>query len=243
MDKKHAFVISLLITFLIFGNYLFFADIYSEKEKVIILRVLDGDTVELEDGRIIRLLNINTPEKGRAFSNESTNFLKNFENKTVELETQGVGKYGRILGRIYSGKYLNLELVKKGLAHKYLVDKNEIKKFKEAEKNARKKEIGIWKKSEYYGCLDIEINKNEEYVRLFNRCESNIQDWTLKDESTKQYDLQIGWEKEVVIYSGSGIDNKKEVFLEKDRIWNNDKDSIFIRDKEGYLVYYESYGY
>ena len=44
-----------------------------------ISRVIDGDTVELEDGRTIRLLNINTPEKGRPFSDEATDFLKEYE--------------------------------------------------------------------------------------------------------------------------------------------------------------------
>jgi len=245
MEKRYAFLLALLVTLLVAGNYLFLnaSNIFPERETVIIGRVIDGDTVELEDGRKIRLLNINAPEKGKPFSEDSTNFLKSFENKSVELEFEGVDKYGRVLGRIYSGEYINLELVRLGLAHQYLGEDSEIADFKKAEKEARAKEVGIWEKSVYYDCLNVEINKYDEYVIIEDKCDVEFGGWTLKDESTKDYSFKEIRGSRFVIYSESGIDKNDEFYWGRDKVWNDDKDSIFIRDEEGNLVYYDSYGY
>lgn len=245
MKKRHAFLLSLLVTLLIAGNYLFLNadEIYPQRETVIIGRVIDGDTVELGDGRIIRLLNINTPERGRAGSEEASSFLREFENKTVELEIEGVGRYGRILGRLFSDNYLNLEIVRLGLAHKYLVEDDENKDFTEAEREAIEERIGIWSRSEHYNCLSVEINKKGEYITIIEDCGVNFVGWTIKDESTKQYKFEADWEEEVILYSESGVDKNGEIYWGRGKVWNDDKDSIFMRDEKGLLVYYDSYGY
>ena len=135
MERKSSLIIAFLITSLIVGNYLFFADEGIVREKVEISRVLDGDTVELADGRRIRLLNINTPEKGLPYSDIAKNYLLNFTD--VELETSGLDRYDRILGKLYFGDYyLNLELVKNGMAHSYLVSDSEENLFEKAEQYA-----------------------------------------------------------------------------------------------------------
>jgi len=245
MEKRYALLIAFLVTLLIAGNYLFLNadEIFPEREIVVISRVIDGDTVELEDGRIIRLLNINTPEKGRTGSEEASNFLKQFENQAVELEITGVGRYGRILGRLYAKKYLNLELVRLGLAHQYLGEEHEIGSFKKAEQEAREKELGIWEKSEHYGCLSVEINKKDEFVIIEDKCGVDFSSWTIKDESTKIYKFEEDWEGEISLYSGDGVDEEDELYWGRGDVWNDDKDSIFVRDEKGLLVYYDSYGY
>jgi endonuclease YncB( thermonuclease family) len=245
MEKKYAFLLAGLITLIIAGNYLFFnaAEIFPEREKAVVSRVLDGDTLELEDGRTIRLLNINAPEKGRAGSEEATNFLKQFENETIELDKEGIGIYGRILGRIYSGSYINLKMVRLGLAHASHLEDEEVREFKEVEKEARESEIGLWEKSDQYGCLTAEINKKEEYVAIESQCESNFEGWTLKDESTRNYKFEKIEEKDFIIYSDSGTDKEGEYYWGRGKAWNDDSDSIFIRDENGFLVYYGSYGY
>lgn len=248
MEKKYAFILAILITLLIGGNWLFFnADkIFSEREVVVISRVIDGDTVELEDGRTIRLENINAEEKGRPFSQEAFEFLNKFENKTVEMDSDGVGKYGRVIGRIYStsGEYLNLKIVELGFAHSYIVADEELKEFKEAEKKAQENQAGIWKNSENYGCLNAVINKKDEYVFFENNC-GNLNEWTIKDESTKNYKFgEIDYE-EFILYSGGGVNEGSEIYWDRSggNVWNNDKDSIFVRDSDGLLVFYDSYGY
>ncbi len=207
-----------------------------------ITRVLDGDTVELEDGRKIRLLNINAEEKGRAFSEEAKGFLKDFESKAIDLEIKGVGKYGRILGKFFDEEYLNLKIVRLGLAHKYLVENEELKSFEKAEEKARAEELGIWKKSEHYGCLNVEINKYDEYIVIEDNCALNFEGCSVKDESTKRYVFGDVSGK-IKLYSGKGEDTKNEIYWGREKIWNNDNDAIFIRDFSGLLVYYSNWGY
>jgi len=246
MDKKHALFISIFVTLIVAGNYLFFnaETLFPEKEIVFVTRVLDGDTLEIEDGRKIRLVNINTPEKGHFVSDESFDFLKSIENKNVELKTQGIDRYGRTLGKIfYSQDYVNLQIIELGLAHIFLVKDSELSDFLDSQERARNSEIGIWKKSEYFGCLGVEINKKDEFVSLKDNCDINLKGWTIKDESTRDYEFKKDVGEEFILYSGKGEDSEKELYWERGNVWNNDKDSIFIRDKEGLLVFYNNYGY
>lgn len=243
MERKFAFVISFLITGLIVVNYLFFVGFDSfDREIVVVEKVIDGDTVELEDGRTIRLLNVNTEEKGRPWADEATEFLKKFEGESVELEVTGVGSYGRQLGKFfYESNYLNLELVRLGFAHGYLVDGSEVKDFKNAERRARDLELGIWERSENYGCLDVEIDKYEEFVVVEDNCELDFGGWSLKDESTQMYKFKNDVDAEFIVYSREGTDKNNELYWGRGKAWNDEGDSIFIRDAFGYLVYYSSY--
>lgn len=240
MNKKASFFLALAITILISGNYIFISDNGVVREKVEISRVLDGDTIELTDGRKIRLLNINTPEKGLSYSDLGKNYLSEF--KDVELEKVGEDKYQRILGRIYSGDiYLNLEIVKQGYAHSYLVDESEKKEFANSEKYARENGLNIWEKSEYYGCLEVEINKYDEYLDIRDSCALNLIGWSIKDESTKSYEINKDPGDSFRIYSSKGTDSENKLYWGKEKIWNDDGDRIFIRDSNGFLVYYYSY--
>ena len=246
MDKKYAFLIALAITILIaINHYLFSIELSPEREIAKLSRVIDGDTIELEDGRKIRLLNINTPEKNQPNSELAINFLKNYENSSIELEIVGADKYNRALARIYVPEYLNLELVKNGMASKFLVEDEETDVFAEAEEEAIKSSLGIWQKSQYYNCLKSRIDEINEKIIMANNCNNlNITAWTLKDESTKKYqfkDIQIG---EITLHTGKGEDNSTDIFWNSDsRIWNNDRDTLYLFDKEWKIVHYNSYGY
>lgn len=247
MKKTHAFLFALLITILIAVNISVVKTIYSDNnlETVKITRIIDGDTLELEDGRKIRLANINSLEKGQNQFKLSINYLKTFENSSVELEILGIEKYGRILGRIYTPDYLNLELVKQGFASKFLVNEKELKEFASAEEQAVSSQKGIWKKSKHFNCFKIDIDKTNEKILLISNCNNiNIGSWLLKDESTRHYifkNIEIG---EITLHTLAGEDNETDIFWNsKTNIWNNNRDSLYLFDKEGYLAYYETYGY
>ncbi len=241
MNKKASFILAAMITLVIAGNYIFFTDQGVVRENVEILRVLDGDTVELSDGRKIRLLNINTPEKGLAYSELGKEYLSTFSN--VELEIRGLDIYDRILGRLYYGQsYLNLEIVKRGFAHSYLVDESEEKLFENSENYARENELGLWTKSEFYGCLKVEINKYEEYLDITDSCDINFISWNIKDESTKSYRFEKDVGERFRLYSAKGQDGIAELYWGRENIWNDGHDEIFIRDSNGLLAYYDSYG-
>jgi endonuclease YncB( thermonuclease family) len=232
MEKRHAFILSLLITLLLIGNFYFFANKNHQRETVFVTRVIDGDTLEAGNEITIRLVNINTPEKNQPGYNEAKEFLSNFENTSVEIIMAGTDKYGRTLAKIYTPSYLNLEIVEKGLGTKFLVEESEIEQFSEAEFLAIEKELGIWKKSQYFGCIDSTINPETEIISLENNCEIvNLQNWQLKDESRKRYNLEESY-----------LD-KPEFRLSEENIWNNDRDTLYIFDSKNNLVHYNSYGY
>ncbi|OJI09696.1 MAG: hypothetical protein COV08_00065 [Candidatus Vogelbacteria bacterium CG10_big_fil_rev_8_21_14_0_10_49_38] len=65
-----------------------------------VARVIDGDTFELEDGDVVRLLGIDAPEEGECYFKESKAALKKLiEGKSVELrkDVTGTDHFGRLL--------------------------------------------------------------------------------------------------------------------------------------------------
>ena len=94
----------------------------AQAETVTILRVIDGDTCLLEDGRRIRYLGIDSPEKGAPHAEEATranNILVG--GKTVRLESSRArqDRDNRLLAYVFVGDtFVNEELVRQG--HAYL---------------------------------------------------------------------------------------------------------------------------
>lgn len=247
MKTRYAFLFAILITGLIASNVYIFNHIFNSSplEEVFISRIIDGDTLVLADNRTIRLANINAPEKDSPLSEKATAFLKSFENSSVNIEFLGLDKYGRYLARIYAPSYLNLELVSQGLASKFLVEEDELKKFSKAEQQAIDSNKGIWKKSDYFGCFSSEIKEKDEIVILKNNCKNiGMINWQLKDESRKIYNFKNISFSMIVIHSSEGDDNSTDIFWDYGSdIWNNDRDSLYLFDNQGRLAHYESYGY
>lgn len=251
MDKKYAFIVSVLLTGLIASSIYIFSSLLSESEKrtsVIISRVIDGDTLETKDGKTIRLLNINAPEKNSPSHELSKLFLSSLINKTVEADIMGRDKYNRLLVRLYSPNYINKDLVSLGLASKFLVSDSEVRSFAQAEEKAISDGKGIWSHSKYYACFSTHINKNEEFVVIENKCSSiNMNLWMLKDESRKIYifsNFTISNSRKIKLHSSFGKDNETDLFWNlKTSVWNNDRDSLYLFDYEGKIAHHEAYGY
>ena len=245
MKRKYALLFAFMITALIAFNSSIFNSL-NNAETAVILRVIDGDTLELEDGRIIRLLNVNTPEKNEFGSELGTEYLKTFEGSSVNLKTEGVDKYERTLARIYSqnSDYINLELVKKGYAKKFLVSSSELSDFSKAEDSAVKNFLGIWKKSNFYDCLNADIDEDAEIVKIKNLCEADMSNWIIKDESRKTLVIPKPFITGLSIHSSGGEDNETDIFWDSNtNIWNNDRDTLYLLDSESKIILHESYGY
>ncbi|MDI6885900.1 MAG: thermonuclease family protein [archaeon] len=75
----------------------------------------------MQNGDKVRLLGINTPEKGQPYYEEATNRLKELiEGKTVTLEKdiEDKDQYERLLRYIYiDDTFVNLEMVREGYAN------------------------------------------------------------------------------------------------------------------------------
>ncbi|MDO8459743.1 MAG: thermonuclease family protein [Nanoarchaeota archaeon] len=246
MKIRNAVLLAILVVYLIAStSYLIHFQLKSPRQKIVVGRVIDGDTFVTNEGVTIRLLNINTPEKGESGSEEAKSFLKQFENKTVEIELLKEDKYHRTLARIYGPEYINLEIVEKGLAKKFLVDNSELSAFSKAESSAVSQNKGMWSKSSYFSCISVKVNPQEESASIRNKCTKiDITGWKVKDESRKEYKFEHFSLGGVNLHSKEGVDNATDLFWgNKDNIWNNDRDTLYLLDSEGKIVSYYPYGY
>ena len=102
-----------------------------------IKRVLDGDTVELSDGRHCRLQFIDAPELKQPSGEPAKQFLmRQLEGRNVLVMFGKLDKYQRPLVTIYTE--VNIEMVNAGLAWSY--DKT----YLDQEARARKGRCGLW---------------------------------------------------------------------------------------------------
>lgn len=82
----------------------------------LIVRAVDGDTLEMGSGEIIRLICVDTPEEGEAGYEESKAFLYSWISKeNISIERVGLDNYNRSLAWVYSSDVLvNKEIVDSG---------------------------------------------------------------------------------------------------------------------------------
>jgi len=243
-----------------------------KKNIVIVSKIVDGDTIELITGESVRLLGINTPERGQPYYEESKNRLKELiEGKGVYLEgdVEDNDQYGRLLRYVFlNNENINVKMLSEGLATAYIIPPNfkYETELKQAENNARNLKTGIWtppKKEEEENicdnrCMGISYfkwnaegddcyNLNDEYVILRNNCpySCDLTGWTIKDESSRNPYVFPGFTLEsqamVTVYTGCGTNAKTQLYWcssgrECNAIWNNNGDTLYLRNSKGELV-------
>ena len=148
-QHKHIILLVFLVLILFIVNYSFIdtalENFLSDDEFGIVERVIDGDTVVINKTSV-RLLGINSPEKGEQYSEEAKEFLEELVfNKTVRLEfgKNKYDRYNRILAYIYfEGKNVNLKSVNGGFSNFYFPSGKDMhyQGFKEAWENCIEKE-------------------------------------------------------------------------------------------------------
>jgi len=242
MKKSYAFLISTLITLFVFFSINSLSFDKKELSEGVVQRVIDGDTIRLNDGVTIRLANINSPEKGDYGYKESHDFLLNFVNKTIYFEVVAVDNNDRLVARIYeNNKYLNLDLVKRGISFKAWVQNTELKEFSSSERFAIENELGIWKKSKYYGCLNLTVEPKEERINVKINCINLfVRNWTIRDESREKLVFSVNL---TTFNISQNNDSSKDIFWSDKNILNNDRDTIYIFDANNSLIFFKQYGY
>lgn len=131
-------------------------DFNPPKYKAKVARVIDGDTVKLETGEVVRYIGIDTPETvhptkpvqcyGKEASDKNQELVEGKEIK-LEKDVSETDKYNRLLRYIWIGETLvNELLVKEGYAHSstYPPDVKYQDKFIAAERQAREEKRGLW---------------------------------------------------------------------------------------------------
>ncbi|MEE9150950.1 MAG: lamin tail domain-containing protein [Thermoplasmata archaeon] len=225
-------------------------------------QIIDGDTFRLSTGEKVRLIGINTPETGQPFYTDATEKISQLiGNNRVALEKDVKDKdqYGRLLRYVYVGStFVNLEIVRGGFAISYslLPNVKYLDDFEDAEQEARIAQVGIWTPSNFSIGIpsfhpdaegDDNGNLNDEYVVFENVGLSsiNMTGWTVQDEANNFYVFTTFFlvnSSSVTLYTGSGTDTLTQVYWGSSKpIWNNDGDTLYLRDSHGYLVTFVSY--
>ena len=130
---------------------------------VLVTKVIDGDTFEIEDGKRVRILGVDTPETKdprkpvQCFGKEASNKTKELlEGKRVILEKDitDQDKYGRLLRFVYlpledgTMLFANDYLIREGYAMVLTIppDVKFAEQFLKAQKQARMEKRGLWQK-------------------------------------------------------------------------------------------------
>lgn len=232
----------------------------------IVSKVIDGDTIELENKKKVRLLGINSPEMGQPNYIEAKDRLKDLvegKNVTLEKDIEDEDQYGRLLRYVYINEtFVNLDMVREGYAHAFIVFPNTkySEEFEKAEAKAKDNGTGIWHLAQLENlskCLSIQNfnfnaegndceNLNDEYVTFKNSCSKpiNMTNWTIKDEANNIYtfsNFSLADGASFTLYTGSGIDTESSFHWNSkgkkcNAIWNNDGDVLYLRDESYRLV-------
>jgi len=130
-------------------------------EHAVVRAVVDGDTVELADGRLVRYLGIDTPEVRRraggqwvrdpepfaVAATEANRRLVEGRRVRLEYDAQTHDRFGRLLAYVYvDGTMVNEELLRLGLAQPLTIPPNMkyADAFRELASEARRRQQGAW---------------------------------------------------------------------------------------------------
>lgn len=129
--------------------FFLFSFLFSFSQNGKIVKVKDGDTFVLLDSlnvqHVIRIADIDCPEKGQPFGNVAKNYLSNLIfGKNIYVQKKYIDKYGRTIGNVFfKDENIAFKLLENGLAwhYKYYSDD---KFMSDLEDNAKKNKKGLW---------------------------------------------------------------------------------------------------
>ena len=247
--ERNKIILIILVLILVVVNYSFFDEslekFLENSETGIVQRVIDGDTVEINN-ESVRLLGINCPEKGEYLYEEAKEFL---EEKILRQEVEmyfgkdKYDKYHRKLAYLYfENKNVNLEIVEKGFANFYFPSGKDAyyPKFYSAWEKCLQYEKNLCEKSnsKCFNCISLEeLNIGEQVVVLKNNCDfdCDLTNWEIKDEGRKKFVFE-----NLILKSEESVNISAEDF-EEEYVWTKSGDSLFLRDSETKLVLWKSY--
>jgi micrococcal nuclease len=240
-----------------------------KEPEITVIEVRDGDTIVLSNGEEIRLIGINTPERGQPFYEEATTRLKELiENKKVILEKDQEEEdiHGRLLRYVFfNNENINVKMVEEGLAKVWIIPPNT--KYENELRNAwercLEREVNLCKPTEDKcdsRCIGIQYfhwdaagddryNLNDEYVTFINNCSysCDLTSWRIEDEARHWYNFPtflLGSGEIVTLHTGFGTNTKRDLYWNSYKpIWNNTYpcDTLYLWNNEGELILDYSY--
>jgi len=126
---------------------------FAPSQAVVGAGVIDGDTFETADGRVVRILNINTPELGTEEGNRAYYYARKLlRRKKVVLVREGKekGKYGRYLFHVIlpDGSNFAERMIRRGYSRYFIKYGKSVRYgrlYEQAEFLARRQRRGVWR--------------------------------------------------------------------------------------------------
>ncbi|MDH4099430.1 MAG: thermonuclease family protein [Nitrospirota bacterium] len=241
-----------------------FASLAAADQKVRVVEVIDGDTAVIEDGRKVRYLGINTPERGEPLYQKAKDLNRALVlGRKVRLEFEGDREsdaYGRLLAYVYVGdQMVNARLVREGVAHALFIGpegKHDSLLLKN-QAEARQRGIGIWAGSGRTRILKITSvhladpaapeRRGSSHVRIVNLSEKTAQlaGHTLSDDKGHRYifpdvSIEPGYS---VIVSGRSREDTRDgrgqavvYWSEQDSAWKQEGGVSRLADRTGTII-------
>ncbi|WP_455201332.1 thermonuclease family protein [Kaarinaea lacus] len=128
-------------------------------QRVNIKKVIDGDTVRLKDGRLVRFIGINTPEidhetgNSEPFAEKAREYLQTLIDVQrgsilLQYDSEREDRHGRQLAHVFTldGKNIQANMIEEGLGVWITVPPNlrYLECYRRHERNARQKSVGVW---------------------------------------------------------------------------------------------------
>lgn len=146
MPKIKNPILYMVVFLLVISLLLNFFFIYQNLERNRVVRVVDGDSIQIKDGRRIRMLGIDAPERGRCMADEARQrLIKLTLGKRTRLTDTVTDDYGRTLANVWVGRILvNKILVEEGLAKFVYVSSPYYDEIKSVYQKAKMEKLGIF---------------------------------------------------------------------------------------------------
>lgn len=137
-------VIILIITNLITGGWLIKEKGETKEKLYTVKRVVDGDTLIIDNNQEVRLANIDAPEKGLCGFEEAKQSLEKIAlGKQIAIEGKTNDKFGRLLVSAWlKGELVNEKMVKSGWVR--YVSQGGNKQLSEIDDEVEKQKLGIY---------------------------------------------------------------------------------------------------
>lgn len=175
----------------IFSGYTLAECGQSSEPLLRVTKVIDGDTLRLEDGRSVRIIGINAPEisrkgkPGQALGVEARRAAQAFVDKAsgkirlgYELERQD--HYGRELAHVYDarGQSMAVSLLHQGMAFPIAIPPNinQSRCLFAAQDKARSQRVGVWGHTAWQPLSSIRLSLGD---RGFQRVRGRVEKVTI----------------------------------------------------------------
>jgi endonuclease YncB( thermonuclease family) len=239
-----------------------FAALADAEEIARVKRVLDGDTILLEDGRRVRYLGINTPESGEPYSRRARELnagLVRGRAVRLELDQEITDTYNRLLAYVYVGPEMaNARLLQEGLAHAFFIGTarrhNDL--FLRLQGEAKAQRLGLWSgrsrprdlKITSVHLSDPSASESQDaYVRIacLSNARINLAGYTLENGAGRSYRfpgllLEPGYTVIVKHAEGTdGLDRNGQLVAHWTAApvpWQSPEGTAYLRSPDGWLV-------